>query len=164
MALLMRRPAGLVDRAKRVAQCPGRAVQHRDNRLPDKGIPRVTAPRTPPGKAHRDRTIPTQCLRERKDPDQLTSKESRVHLDLVRADRRVLVIPVVPVVPEDRRAVADIKSLGLGGAHECSPFKSSAFAAERRIGRGAFPYAVWSRLPCSSPHYQIHSNSFLIMS
>jgi hypothetical protein len=54
--------------------------------------------------------IPTLCLRERKDPDQLASKEGRVHLDPGRADRRV------PVVREDRQAVADIKSLGFGSA------------------------------------------------
>jgi hypothetical protein len=52
--------------------------------------------------------IPTLCLRERKDPDQLANKEGPVHLDLVLADRRVL------VVPEDRLAVADIKSFGWG--------------------------------------------------
>ena len=112
----MPRPAGLVGRVKREVQRPARAVQHPEKRLRDKGIPKVTAPRTPRGKARLDRMIPTQCLRERKDPDQLASKEGRVHLDLVRADRRVLGVLVVLVVPEDRQAVADIKSFGFGGA------------------------------------------------
>ena len=42
----------------------------------------------------------------------MASKEGRVHLALVRADRKVL---VVLVVPEDRQAVADIKSFGFWG-------------------------------------------------
>lgn len=64
----------------------------------------MTAPQTPPGKAHPDRTIPTPCLRERKARVQVASKEGRVHLDLVlvRADRKVL------VVQEDRQGVGDI--------------------------------------------------------
>ena len=100
-----------VDRVKGVAQCLDRVVQHPDRQLPDRGIARVTALRTPPGKVHRERMIPTQCLRERKGPDQPASKEEPVHqapahLGLVPGDRKA------PVAPEDRRAAGDIKNLG----------------------------------------------------
>src|SRR5690349_9889062 len=80
-------PPGHVAPAKRVAQCPARVVQNPAKRLRDKETHRVTAPWTIPGKVYPDRTIPTQCLRERRDPDQLASKEGQVHLGLVRGSQ-----------------------------------------------------------------------------
>lgn len=50
-------------------------------------------------------------------------QKGQVYLGLVRGDRRVL---VVLLVPEDRQAVADIKSFG---GYACSPLKVFAFAA-----------------------------------
>jgi hypothetical protein len=71
----------------------------------------VTALRTPPGKVHLERMIPTQCLQERKGPDQPGSREEPVHQaqahpDLARGDRKAL------GAQEDRRAAGDIKNRG----------------------------------------------------